>query len=96
MKRPLAVFVVATVLAGCSHNSLTNDLSIVEAIENDQSSIGTRAYSIPAQAGPDSLTLLAIQHNPRLKALRHRAERLEQKVPQAQSLPRGVFLAISI
>lgn len=44
-------------------------------------------YHIPNQAGPETLAELASRHNPRLKALRHRAERLEAKVPQVESLP---------
>ncbi|YCM44601.1 TolC family protein [Verrucomicrobiaceae bacterium 227] len=44
-------------------------------------------YHLPPQAGPETLAVLASRRNPRLKALRHRAERLEAKVPQVHSLP---------
>ena len=56
---------------------------------NEATIAGSEAesYYIPSQAGPETLAALASRHNPSLKALRHRADRLEAKVPQIESLP---------
>ena len=44
-------------------------------------------YPVPAAAGPDTLARLAIRHHPSIAAARHRAERLDAKVPQESALP---------
>lgn len=64
--------------------------SSVPLVEVGQASLSrSRAtnYPIPSQAGPETLALLAVRHHPQLEALRQRAERLEAKVPQIESLP---------
>ncbi len=44
-------------------------------------------YAVPANAGPDVLARLAIQHHPSIRAARHRAEGLGARIPQAATLP---------
>lgn len=77
-----------TLFSSCSQS--TNVGGDVPLVKVDKAAI-TRSeaenYHIPAQAGPETLAALASRHNPRLKALRHRVDRLEAKVPQVESLP---------
>ena len=81
---------MAAFLSACSSDSVTSSsksVPIVDAKGAKATGSGPTNYSISANAGPATLAALALRHHPRLKALRYRAERLEQKVPQAQSLP---------
>jgi len=75
-------------LSSCSQSSnVGSDVPLVKVNEASIASAEAENYHIPSQAGPETLADLASRHNPRLKALRHRAERLEAKVPQVESLP---------
>ncbi len=48
---------------------------------------GAVRYEVSGRAGPDELAELAIRHHPSLAAARHRAERLDSRVPQESALP---------
>jgi len=75
-------------LLSCSESSNKGGgLPLVKVDEAAIARSGAENYDIPVQAGPETLAELASRHNPRLKALRHRAERLEAKVPQVEALP---------
>jgi len=75
-------------LSSCSKSSHRgSDLPLVKVDKAALARSEAENYDIPNQAGPETLAELASRHNPRLKALRYRAERLEAKVPQVVSLP---------
>jgi cobalt-zinc-cadmium efflux system outer membrane protein len=75
-------------LSSCSKSSNAgSDVPLVKVNEATIARSEAKNYHIPSQAGPETLAELASRHNPRLKALRHRAERLEAKIPQVESLP---------
>ncbi|WP_018968864.1 TolC family protein [Rubritalea marina] len=89
MKALLLALWAAVLTTACSSNS-TNGSKSAPVVEVDSSRTipaEPKAYSIPRQAGPETLAAMAIRHNPRLQALRHRAQRLNEKVPQALALP---------
>lgn len=48
---------------------------------------GAVNYSVSGASGPDALARQAVAHHPSIAAARHKAERLEAKVPQERSLP---------
>lgn len=90
MKVTLSVFLSVFALAACTTKPSVEDsqsIPIVKVKDGELSAYQPSAYSIPANASPKTLAALAIIHNPRLKALRYQVDRLEQKVPQAESLP---------
>lgn len=77
-----------TLFSSCSRSA--NAGGDVPLIKVDKAAIArseAENYHIPPQAGPETLAELASRYNPRLKALRHRAERMEAKVPQVEALP---------
>jgi len=75
-------------LSSCSKSSNGGgDLPLIKVDEAAIARADAENYHIPTQAGPETLAELASRHNPQLKALRHRAERLEAMVPQVESLP---------
>lgn len=79
---------VIALLSSCSTPpDVGGDVPLVKVDEAAITGSEARNYHIPNQAGPETLAELASRHNPNLTALRHRAERLEAKVPQAESLP---------
>jgi outer membrane protein TolC len=86
----LFILTLGTIALVSSCSEFLNSGDEVPLVEVDRATISaseSENYHIPSQAGPETLAGLASKHNPRLKALRHRAERLEAKVPQAKSLP---------
>ncbi|MFT6862822.1 MAG: cobalt-zinc-cadmium efflux system outer membrane protein [Akkermansiaceae bacterium] len=75
-------------LSSCSKSSNAGgNVPLVRVNEAAIARSEAENYDIPNQAGPETLAELASRHNPRLKALKHRVERLEAKVPQIESLP---------
>ena len=88
MKFSILSLAAFALLVSCSKSSNTGQK--IPLIKVDESAIAdTKAenYSIPSQAGPETLAELALRRNPRLKALRYRAERLEAMAPQVETLP---------
>lgn len=77
----------ALVLAGCSHQSGSKVPDLVEVQADRESVKGPVSYGIPSNAGPATLSALAVRHNPKLQAMRYRIARLSEKVPQVASLP---------
>jgi outer membrane protein TolC len=75
-------------ISSCSNSSSAGgDIPLVKVDEAAFSKSQAENYHIPSQAGPETLAELASRHNPRLKAMRHRVERLEAKIPQVEALP---------
>lgn len=88
MKLSILSLGALAILSSCSEFSDSGD--IPPLVKVDEATIdGSKAesYHIPSQAGPETLAELASRHNPRLKAMRHRVERMEAKIPQVESLP---------
>jgi outer membrane protein TolC len=89
MKMTLLVLACASLLSSCSSDSFGSksvpivDVKAGPSVPNK----GPVSYPIPPQAGPEALTAFAMKHNPKLQALRYRAARLSEKVPQEESLP---------
>ena len=77
----------ALFLSACSSQSSTEIPPIVEAHDTGKPVGGPKAYTVPSHAGPAAMAALAVRHNPKVQALRYRMQRLDQKVPQVESLP---------
>lgn len=79
---------VVALISSCSRSpDAEGDLPLIKVGDAAIARSEAENYHIPPQAGPETLAEMASRHNPRLKALRHRVERLEAIVPQVQSLP---------
>lgn len=75
-------------ISSCSKSSdMGRDLPLIKVDEATIAGSEAESYHISPQAGPETLAEMAARHNPHLKALRHREERLEAMVPQVESLP---------
>jgi cobalt-zinc-cadmium efflux system outer membrane protein len=86
LSRVLAPSLLALILAACADSGgLVGKSSFADL---DIPAEDLRPTNYPVGSGsPEKLAVLAIEHNPSIKALRHKAERMEAQAPQAASLP---------
>lgn len=87
MKPLLWLSGISLALSACSGPSPSRTPPVVETEKAPDRTTGPTSYAVPGHAGPATLAALAIRYNPRLQALRFRAARLAEKVPQSESLP---------
>lgn len=88
MKLSLFTFGAIALLSSCSQSlDAGGEVPLVKVERSDLASSQAENYHIPSQAGPETLAEFAARHNPTLKALRYRAQRLEARITQATSLP---------
>jgi outer membrane protein TolC len=88
MKTSVFAFGAMALFSSCSSPSGEGgDVPIINVDEAAFSNAQSKNYHVPSHAGPAALAALAVRHNPKLQALRYRIQRMEQKVPQVESLP---------
>lgn len=80
----LAPSSLALILAACA--DLNSSSSALNELDLPTENLRPQHYSV-GSGDPTNLAALAITHNPSIKALRHKAERMESQAPQAASLP---------
>ncbi len=85
----LTTLVLVLFLSACVNgpSRQTNIIYNSHLKKNDLVDSAPLNYSISADAGPSTLVDLSLQYNPRVQALRSRALRLYEKLPQSRALP---------
>lgn len=84
--RVLAPSSLALFLAACADLGGLGGSSALDDLDIPAENLRPQNYSV-GSGDPDKLAALAVTHNPSIKALRHKAERMEAQAPQAASLP---------
>ena len=84
--RVLALSSLGLILAACADSGGMAGKSALADLDIPAENLRPVNYSI-GSGGPEKLADLAVTHNPSIKALRHKAERMEAQAPQAASLP---------
>ena len=86
--RLIALFssIIIAALSGCQTSNSVNGGSS-GSIDLAATRTQARNYGIPSSAGVEQLVSQALKHHPSLAAARQKINRLQAKVPQAQSLP---------
>lgn len=85
LSRVLSPSALALILAACADSGFTGKSALAD-IDIPAENLHPVNYSV-GSGRPDNLAALAVTHNPSIKALRHKAERMEAQAPQAASLP---------
>ncbi len=88
LRHPLRALAISAgwLAASCAPGPPAGDGPKAIALETPPATAAVH-YPVPTLAGPDALARLAVTHHPSIAAARHRAERLEAKVPQERALP---------
>ncbi len=84
--RVLAPSSLALILAACADSGGMGGKSALNDLDIPAENLRPVNYSV-GSGGPEKLASLAITHSPAIKALRHKAERMDAQAPQAASLP---------
>lgn len=82
----LAPSSLALILAACADSGGLGGRSALDDLDIPEENLRPVNYSV-GSGDPEKLAAFAVAHNPSIKALRHKAERMEARAPQAASLP---------